>query len=57
VDRLARRLEDLHELADIENIEQAAGLDLETAAGFLSDSVYRKISSPQARRRRALRKL
>ena len=59
------RLVEMQELQEIERIEEEAGLKSspaknegpETMAGsFMSESVYGKLNSPKARKRRAMRK-
>lgn len=59
------RLVEMQELQEIERIEEEAGLKSspaknegpENMAGsFMSESVYGKLNSPKARKRRAMRK-
>jgi hypothetical protein len=65
VNDIDNRLDEMHELQEIERIEEEAGLksslpkvDLpENMSGsFMSESMYGKLNSPKARKRRALSK-
>ena len=62
VNTIENRLAEMQELQEIEKIEEEAGLvsspkseNLENMSGsFMSESVYGKLNSPQARKRRAM---
>jgi hypothetical protein len=65
VNSIDNRLAEMQELQEIERIEEEAGLKnqspvVETpdnmAGSFMSESVYGKLNSPKARRRRAMSK-
>jgi len=64
VNNIDNRLAEMQELQEIERIEEEAGIKqtspkAETPDGmsgsFMSESIYGKLNSPQARRRRAMR--
>ena len=64
VNTIDHRLAEMQELQEIERIEEEAGIKGQTptieapdslASSFLSESVYGKLNSPQARKRRAMR--
>ena len=65
VNSIDTRLTEMQELQEIERIEEEAGLkrspnedNPENLAGsFMSESVYGKLNSPQARKRRAMRRI
>jgi mitochondrial division protein 1 len=62
VNTIDNRLEEMQELQEIERIEQEAGLKTSPqmdssnhmSGSFMSESVYGKLNSPQARKRRAM---
>ena len=62
VNSIDSRLAEMQELQEIELIEEAAGLKATTreatpemSGSFMSESVYGKLNSPKARKRRAMR--
>ena len=63
VNSIDSRLAEMQELQEIELIEEAAGLKGVTtreatpdmSGSFMSESVYGKLNSPKARKRRAMR--
>jgi hypothetical protein len=63
VNSIDSRLAEMQELQEIELIEEAAGLKGSTtreatpemSGSFMSESVYGKLNSPKARKRRAMR--
>jgi hypothetical protein len=63
VNSIDSRLVEMQELQEIELIEEAAGLKgvatreatPEMSGSFMSESVYGKLNSPKARKRRAMR--
>lgn len=64
VNNIDNRLAEMQELQEIERIEEEAGIKqasprVETqermSGSFMSESIYGKLNSPQARRRRAMR--
>ena len=64
VNTIDNRLAEMQELQEIERIEEEAGIkpsspDVQSpekmASSFMSESVYGKLNSPQARKRRAMR--
>src|SRR5271155_5357935 len=65
VNNIDNRLAEMQELEEIERIEEEAGIKtspkVETresmSGSFMSESVYGKLNSPQARRRRAMSSL
>jgi hypothetical protein len=63
VNSIDNRLDEMQELREIERIEEEAGLKKQIpvvktpdnmAGSFMSESVYGKLNSPQARKRRAM---
>ena len=65
VNSIDNRLAEMQELQEIERIEEEAGLKKQSpivdspdnlAGSFMSESVYGKLNSPQARKRRAMSK-
>jgi len=62
VNTIDNRLAELQELQEIERIEEEAGLissptnetPAKMSGSFMSESVYGKLNSPQARKRRAM---
>lgn len=63
VNTIDNRLAEMQELEEIEKIEEEAGLmssplsetPEKMSGSFMSESVYGKLNSPQARKRRAMR--